>query len=90
MFSLIAIIVGWTSGKWLWCLVIVIIYLVLLFTFVYFMKYVYSKPLRQSHFLLAVFCRAENNRHYYNLGLELRPGYLGKWIELRVINLGDH
>ena len=87
---MIAIIVGWTSGNWLWCLVIVILYLVLLFTFVYFLKYLYSKPLRQSHFLLAVFCRAENNRHYYNLGLELRPGYLGKWIELRVINLGNH
>lgn len=37
--------------------------------------------MRVSQFLLAVFCRAENNRLYLKNGIELRPGFLGKWIE---------
>lgn len=57
---------------------------------VYFLKYLYSTRLRQSNFLLAVFCRAENNRHYLKLGLELRPGFLGKWIEISQIDLQHH
>jgi hypothetical protein len=57
---------------------------------VYFSKIAYHKKLRQSHFLLSVFLRAENNRHYLNLGLELRPGFLGKWIQLSVVDVeGD-
>jgi hypothetical protein len=31
-----------------------------------------------------VILRAENNRLYLRRGVELRPGYLGKWIEVRV------
>jgi len=53
-------------------------------------KYSYNKHLRNSHFLLAVFCRAENNRHYLGLGLELRPGFLGKWIEISIVDTGAH
>lgn len=44
---------------------------------------------RDGQFLLAIFCRAENNRFYLNHGIELRPGYLGQWIEINVINLDD-
>lgn len=46
LFCMIAIIVGWTTGKWLWCLFIVVIYIVLLFTCVFLLKFLYSKPLR--------------------------------------------
>jgi len=31
--------------------------------------------------VLAIYCRAENNRTYLKKGVRLRPGYLAKWIE---------
>lgn len=34
--------------------------------------------------MLALFCRAENNRFYLNKKVEVRSGYLGKWIEFRI------
>lgn len=39
-----------------------------------------NKSLRQAHFMLAVTCRAENNRYYLKKGVEVRPGYLGSWL----------
>ena len=36
--------------------------------------------------MLAVFCRAENNRLYLKNGIELRPGFLGKWIEFNCMD----
>ena len=44
------------------------------------------KYLRQSHFVLAVVCRAENNRYYLKRGVEVRPGYLARWVEFSVID----
>jgi len=86
VFFILAIAVGLSTESWLWCAFVILMYIFVLITTVYFTKYAYNKGLRQSHFLLAVFCRAENNRHYLNLGLELRPGFLGKWIEISVVN----
>jgi hypothetical protein len=34
--------------------------------------------------MLALFCRAENNRRFLNSNMELRPGFLSKWIEVIV------
>lgn len=68
---------------------IAIIYCAMVILAVYFMKFLYSRRLRQANFLLAVFCRAENNRHYLKLNLELRPGFLGKWIEVSPIKLDN-
>ena len=31
-------------------------------------------------------CRAENNRYYLKKGVEVRPGYLARWIEFQVID----
>lgn len=31
--------------------------------------------------MLALVCRAENNRIYLKHQVEMRPGFLGKWIE---------
>ena len=36
--------------------------------------------------MLAVVCRAENNRYYLRRGVEVRPGYLAKWLEFAVID----
>jgi hypothetical protein len=90
VFMIISIVVGYAVSNWLYTLLIIAIYILLCFITVYFVKYAYNKPLRQSSFLLSIFCRAENNRHYLNLGLELRPGFLGKWIELRVVDTEEH
>ena len=35
--------------------------------------------------MLAIVCRAENNRYYLKRGVELRPGYLARWIEFNVV-----
>lgn len=32
--------------------------------------------------MLAVYCRHENNRMYLKHRAEMRPGFLGKWIEI--------
>lgn len=87
---IIAIAVGLAEESWLWCGFVMIIYFSVTIPTIYFTKYAYNKQIRISHFLLAVFCRAENNRHYLNLGLELRPGFLGKWIEVSVVNPEGH
>ena len=40
-----------------------------------------NRYLRQAHFMLAVYCRSENNRLFLKRNVEMRPGFLGKWIE---------
>lgn len=42
----------------------------------YVTKRMQNQLLRQAHFVLAVVCRAENNRFYLQRGIECRPGYL--------------
>jgi hypothetical protein len=39
--------------------------------------------------VLAVVCRAENNRYYLRRGVEVRPGYLARWIEFAVLDQKD-
>jgi hypothetical protein len=39
--------------------------------------------------VLAVVCRAENNRYYLRRGVEIRPGYLGRWIEFSSLDQND-
>jgi hypothetical protein len=31
--------------------------------------------------MIGLICRAENNRVFLNYNVEMRPGYLGRWIE---------
>ena len=31
--------------------------------------------------MIGLICRAENNRLFLNYNVEMRPGYLGRWIE---------
>ena len=44
-------------------------------------KYLASRYLKQGHFILALVCRCENNRVFLHHNIEMRPGYLGKFIE---------
>ena len=86
----ISIVVGVSYDSLLWSGLVIVIFCVVVLATVWGIKYSYNRHLRNSHFLLAVFCRAENNRHYLNLGLELRPGFLGKWIEISIVDTGAH
>ena len=37
--------------------------------------------------MLAIFCRAENNRYYLEKNCYIKPGYLGKWIEFTAFDM---
>lgn len=87
LFFIISIWVGISSSNWIWTAFIITLYCCLAAMVIYGLKFLYSKALRESHILLSIFCRAENNRHYLKFGLEVRPGYLAKWIEVSVINI---
>lgn len=39
--------------------------------------------------MLSVVCRAENNRYYLKRGVEIRPGYLARWVEFNVLDSTD-
>jgi len=39
--------------------------------------------------VLSVVCRAENNRYYLKRGVEIRPGYLARWVEFNVLDSTD-
>jgi len=34
-------------------------------------------------------CRAENNRYYLKRGVEVRPGYLAKWVLFSILKNDD-
>lgn len=70
-----------TQSSYVGPLFLVIAYLVAILIVNSLIKARSSFRLRMSQFLLSVFCRAENNRLYLRQGIELRPGFLGKWIE---------
>lgn len=86
---IIGISLGVFSNKWIWTILFLILCITAYFTASYFIKTKQHADLRLSHFLLAVFCRAENNRLYLKQGVELRPGYLGKWIEFEIMDLEE-
>ena len=77
---------GCFQNIWVWSAFIMVFYTIIAVGIYYIIRWRSSQYLRHSQFLLAVFCRAENNRLYLKHGVELRPGYLGKWIEVNCIN----
>ena len=84
---LLAIISGAVGEGSFWGpMLIVLAYLLVLLIVFTVAKYRSSYKLRMSQFLISVFCRVENNRHYLRRGVEVRPGFTGKWIEFRCLN----
>ena len=82
VFLILAVVVGMLDEGNYWApMLIVVAYLLSCLVVIMFFKYRSSYKMRMSQFLLAVFCRAENNRLYLKHGIEVRPGFLGKWIE---------
>jgi glycerol-3-phosphate acyltransferase PlsY len=86
VFLIVAIWAGMSSGNWIWTAFLTALFVSLAALTIYFIKFAYTRALRQSHMLLSLFCRVENNRLYLKLGLEIRPGYLAKWIEILVVD----
>jgi len=79
---IIVISVGMSMDGNYWVpMFVIVIYLLLVLIVVTVFKYRSSHQMRMSQFLLSVFCRAENNRLYLKHGVEMRPGFTGKWIE---------
>lgn len=90
---LLIIIIGMaTSGgteddtsNWSTMLILIFLFMFYLYAVYKVTKHVQCKYLRQAHFMLAVVCRVENNRYFLSRGIELRPGYLARWIEFNVL-----
>jgi len=82
VFLILAVMTGMLDqGNYWGPMLIVILYLVIMMVVITAFKYRSSYQMRMSQFLLSVFCRAENNRFYLKHGVEVRPGFTGKWIE---------
>jgi len=77
------------SSPWFLTAFIVVLYLAGIYGVKLYFQHKSSYEYRMSQFLLAVFCRVENNRLYLRHGIEMRPGFLGKWIEFSSIDAGE-
>ena len=85
---IISIVIGMLSDGNYWApLLIIVFYLICFMVVTTVLKYKSSYHMRISQFLLSVFCRAENNRLYLKHGVEVRPGFLGKWIEFTCLDI---
>ena len=82
---LICLIIGMASGGYALIAFFIIGSVLAYVLYASILQALSNKAIRTSHFLLAVFCRAENNRYYLRQGVEMRPGYLGRWIEFHVL-----
>ncbi len=78
-----------SSGNWGNMVLYILLYFILVPIIYKISKCFQCKYLRQAHFVLAVVCRAENNRYYLKRGVEVRPGYLARWIEFRIVGQGE-
>ena len=74
------------SGNWGNMVLYILLYFIFVPIIYKVSKCFQCKYLRQAHFVLAVVCRAENNRYYLKRGVEVRPGYLARWVEFAVLD----
>jgi hypothetical protein len=74
------------TGNWGNMVLYILLYFIIVPIIYKISKCFQCKYLRQAHFILAVVCRAENNRYYLRRGVEIRPGYLARWLEFSVLD----
>ena len=94
-FILICLILGLTTTtvvaivtkNWLWAIFAVALFTIIGSITSNVMKEEVNLCLRKIHFLMAITCRAHNNRLFLQHGIELRPGYLGKFLECNAIKI---
>ena len=82
--TVVGSILGGTMYHWVFSLIIMFAYFMIASITYYVFKTLQNRSLRQSHFLLAMFCRAENNRYYLSRSVEMRPGFLAAWVEFLI------
>ena len=73
------------NARWFWPLFIIGICIAGIFIANHYFNKRMSYYYRMGHFVLAVLCRAENNRLYLRHGVEMRPGYNGLWVTFEVL-----
>ena len=66
--------------NWAYSLVAVVIYVISGVIVNKLTKHLSNRYLRKGHFMLAAICRIENNRVFLRHKVEVRPGFLGKWV----------
>jgi hypothetical protein len=69
---------------WAYSLVAVIVAIALGAIMTKIVRHFQNWYLRRAMILIGLYCRAENNKLYLPNNIELRPGYLGKWLEFHV------
>ena len=75
-----------TQIHWAISIPFIIGYILYVSTTTFIVRRKSNKYLRQSHFALAIFCRAHNNKTYMRKEIRLKPGYLAKWIEIKFLD----
>jgi hypothetical protein len=84
IFTVAGSIVGGTLYHWVTSLILMFAYFMIASISYFIFKSMQNRQLRQGHFVLAMFCRAENNRFYLSKNVEMRPGFLASWIEFLI------
>jgi hypothetical protein len=74
-------VIGGTLYSWVSSLLIVLGYFFVIGISYFIFKKLQNRSLRQCHLVLALYCRAENNRLFIDKKVEVRPGFLGSWLE---------
>lgn len=82
-------ITGMTGDSFFMPTFLVVLYIIIYIVTSIVVKYFSSYQLRMSQFLVSVLCRAENNKFYLKNGVEVRPGFLGSWIEFKILENKD-
>jgi hypothetical protein len=67
--------------SWVTSILVIALFIIAMTIAYLLFKRFQNKYLRQAHFILALYCRSENNRFYLSKHVEMRPGFLAKWVE---------
>lgn len=79
--SVIGAMVLGLASSWGFAILVIICYVIAGWIINKVSKHFSNKYLKQGHFILALICRCESNRLYLQHNIEMRPGFMGKWIE---------
>ncbi len=79
--SVIGAMVLGVQSNWGFSVLLILCYIVFGWIVNRISKYFSNKYLKQGHFMLALICRCETNRVYMHNNIEMRPGFMGKWVE---------
>ena len=77
------------AARWFWPLFLMLLYIVGFFVANWLLNRQLSQYYRMAHFVLAVFCRAENNRLYLKHGIEMRPGFNALYLTFEMFDNPD-